>query len=78
MVSTDTVTMDFSSSELCSMFVNLGKPVSSMGPQIPLCQSFNDTRLNVITEMLFSSQDSINEVPIADIGINDEIEPAAV
>lgn len=59
-----TDTMAYSASALSFMLGNLGKTVILTGSQIPLCETRNDARHNLITSLLIAAEDPIPEVSI--------------
>ena len=59
-----TDTMAYSASALSFMLENLGKPVILTGSQLPLFETRNDARENLINAMLFAGQYRIPEVCI--------------
>lgn len=59
-----TDTMAYAASALAFMLENLGKPVILTGSQIPLIESYNDARKNLIMALIFASQENILEVSI--------------
>ena len=59
-----TDTMAYCATALSFLLENLGKPVVFTGGQIPLCESYNDARRNLIMAAIFASRDTINEVTI--------------
>jgi L-asparaginase len=59
-----TDTMAYTASALSFMFENLGKPIILTGSQLPLFETRNDARENLINAMLFAGQYRIPEVCI--------------
>ena len=57
-----TDTMAYTASALSFMLENLGKPVILTGSSIPLCDSYNDARRNLIVALLYASLSDISEV----------------